>query len=151
MPWGVIKASRSAKFLATYPWRRNPHTYDSALDRLPASSAHSSLAHVSDSLTGNPLSIIGYCNLMLERNLGSITLTTTTKPTAAASPSHAVAPPTATATAEDNLDEVVPATEVEGVQERLAEDGAAGGESAERATADGPKRPHCSTVFRWAE
>ncbi|CAM9255225.1 unnamed protein product [Ectocarpus sp. 6 AP-2014] len=38
---------------------------------------------------GNPLSIIGYCNLMVERNLGEVTLTTTgATPTTSANPSH---------------------------------------------------------------
>ncbi|CAM9134053.1 unnamed protein product [Ectocarpus sp. 12 AP-2014] len=38
---------------------------------------------------GNPLSIIGYCNLMVERNLGEVTLNTTgVTPTTSANPSH---------------------------------------------------------------
>lgn len=82
---------------------------------------------------------------MVERNLGSVALTTTAKPTATASPSHAVARPTTSPAAGAQLDEMVPATEVEGGEERLAKD-----ESVERTMAEGPKRPLCTTVFRWA-
>lgn len=79
---------------------------------------------------------------MVERNLGSVAFTTTAKRTAATSPNHAVA--------EARLDEVVPATELDGGEERLAKDGAAGDEGAEHTSAEGPKRPLCTTVFRWA-
>lgn len=72
---------------------------------------------------GNPLSIIGYCNLMVDRNLGEAVLTTPTEPTATTNPSYPVIATGAslsdgeaqTPAIGTNADTVTELSEVEGV------------------------------------
>lgn len=105
--------------------------------------------------SGNPLSIIGYCNLMMERNLGYAASITNTESAKTFIPGHtATAAPvgsaTATATAglEDETEATSSARERGSGRDRLGMEHIGSGKGAERATVDPQKPAPCATVFR---
>lgn len=91
---------------------------------------------------GNPLSIIGYCSLMMERNLGCTVLATTIGSTTTNSLGHIgmVESTGSTEGLEADAEGMAPAPESEG--------GRDGDEEAERSTVDRPKSAPSTTVFR---
>lgn len=106
--------------------------------------------------SGNPLSIIGYCSLMMERNLGYTASTTNTDSTttAATIPGHipmaplAAAPTTATEEPGTEAEGVAQAPEREGGGGPPAMDDADDDEEAERETVDRQAPASSTTVFR---
>eukprot|EP00752_Nemacystus_decipiens_P004957 g4510.t1 len=111
---------------------------------------------------GNPLSIIGYCSLMVERNLGYTTSTanigSTTKigSTTATSPGHIATPSPAgpnfaTEGLQAEAEGTARARERDGGRHRLATDDAEDDEVSQRATANQQRQAHPTTVFRFQD